>query len=676
MKKRFLSLLMAAIVFAQVLSAPAMTVQAGTKTLTLETAKTLAVANSTACEKLENQLLTKQVSLKQAIRSIREKKKNMSTFRWSPLLSFKFPEKPDLSEAYEFQFKPIQIQAEIDSVSHQMTDQVLAEYEKVSNLYVDIVVLEESLRFNQLRLDSMEDALAKNEAKCKLGEAKQSDVDKIKKSIDSLSSKIVSDRRSFEAAKKKLGAMVGMDVSTGYSFQNPFKEASIPRSKLKDLTNYTLERDQSYYDVCMDAETSLISLRTNYSLMEGQYGSKMNYISSYVNQAVNGEKINGKAFKKDYEVFLEKIDEPWQGKKKILFIKIPKVWFKGQISGIRYVEDEPYALYESAMEYQEARQEKNNAKTELEESVEDAFNNYISMQSAYLSSVKAVEEAEESLRRELILNRSGEMTYEEYAASQEDYEQLQNDMFDALAQYSQTLYSFDRLTCGGITALLSGTGAEMNTAAAGESYIEEEYADGAYYYIEPIVQEEAFRLGVSIPDDFSVTITDFELWCDNIQIGNRSKIDQKIQHLSLAKEKVQEVKLRFYNGDTFVDDCIIDAEVYSGPLTILESYQIVQEEQNIIGTYTSETNAEIGMTSITLEPNAEENVAFYTIKTADDKVLTGNSEIAVDKDFQYLSLVQSSMEELIIVFYDKEHKVLYEGYFDTVNKKLMKNPEE
>ena len=35
----------------------------------------------------------------------------------------------------------------------------------------------------------------------------------------------------------------------------------------------------------MNASTSLISLRTNYNLMAGQYGDKMGYISEYVNQA-------------------------------------------------------------------------------------------------------------------------------------------------------------------------------------------------------------------------------------------------------------------------------------------------------------------------------------------------------------------------------------------------------
>ena len=395
----------------------------------------------------------------------------MSTFRWTPLLSFKFPEKPDLSEAYEFQFKPIQIQAEIDTVKHKMTDHILEVYENISNLYVDIVVLEDTVSFNEQRLSAMEETLKKNRSRLRLGQATQNDIDTMEKAIKTQNNKIAADRRKLEASKKKLSTAIGLDVTTGYRFENPFVNAKIQRSQLKDLIQYTLDRDENYYEVSMNASTSLISLRTNYSLMEGQYGGKMGYISEYVNQAIAGQKINGKAFKKKYEEFLTAIDKPWQGHIRILFIKIPKEWFKGQISGIRYVEDEPYALYESALEYQDALLEKNNEKQSLTQQVEDSFNNYISMRNAYLSLAEEADVAKERLKADEVLNRLGELTYEEYKSSLDDYEDLQNEMFDALAAYSQTLYSFDRLTCGGITALLEEGGAALNAGSGGQSYV-------------------------------------------------------------------------------------------------------------------------------------------------------------------------------------------------------------
>lgn len=650
---------------------------ANNKVLTLQAAKKMAVANSTKIEQLENKIETKQASLKQAVKSIQLKKKNMSTFRWTPLLSFKFPEKPDLSESFEFTYKPLQIQSEIDTLNHQMTDQVLVEYEKVSNLYVDIVVYEESIAFNEQRIQVMEQTLEKNRARLLIGEANESDITSMEKSIKSLNSKVSSDKRSYESAKKKLSTAIGLDVSTGYSFPNPFKEAELSRSQLAKLKQYTLDRDQIYYDACMESTMALVALRTNNSLMSSYYSSSdMSLISQYINQALNGEKINTRAFKKQYDNFLKAVDKPWTGSYRIWFIRIPKEWLKGSIDGVRYVENEPYALYEAALAYQEARLAKEAAAEELTTSVEDGFNNYISVRNSYMSFVEEVETSKKQLEKDRIRNRMGEMTYEEYKAAVDDYEELQNSMFEALALYTQTLYSYDRLTCGGITALLSGTSADRNAAEGGESYVQEEYAEGAHYYIRPIVQEEAFELGITLPEEFEVEVTDYELWCDNVQIGKRTPVDQTIRHLGLAKQSVSKAKLRFYNGEDFVDDCEIDPSSYSGPISIVSGYQIVEGEQNEIGTYLTSTNVTTGMFELELNTEKDKEIKYYRLISADGTPLSSESKQDITKKFQYLPLLADSLDEVTIEFYDSNEQLLYTGYFDTTNQKIMKQPEE
>lgn len=647
------------------------------KTLTLTEAKKLAVANSASYEKVESQLSVKQASLSQAYRSIREKQKNMSTFRWSPLLSFKFPTKPDLSEAYEFQFKPIEIQSEIDSLEHQLTDVVLEEYEKVSTLFVDAVVLEESIRFNENRLAVFEEQLVKDKAKLKLGEASQNDIDILNTNITSLQNKIAEDRRSYEQSKKKLSDAIGMDVTTGYSFENPFVSAEISRTQLQDLIQYTLDHDQSYYDVCMSENTALISLRTNYNLMNGQYGNKMNYISGYVNQVYAGTKVNKKAFKSAYEVFLQKIDEPWQGKKKILFIRIPKEWFKGAISGIRYVEDEPYALYEAALEYEDARLERENAQKDLTDEVTDTFENYVSLRNAYLAAVEAVNKAEKSLTAAESLNKLGELTNEEFTTEKEDYEELQNEMFSALADYTKALYSFDRLTCGGVSILLADAGADLKAGGEGNSYVETEYENGAYYYMESIIEQEQFRLNVYIPDDFNVEVTHFELWCDGKQIGERTEIDKSIRHLALTTESIDKAFIRFYNDTEFVDDCEIDPSQQSGELQIVSQYTATGGTgDRELGEYSLTVNADTGIAMVELSPRQDREIAYYRISTSDGVYLTGDSYYSTEKSFRYLSLLENGIADLNIEFYDASKNKICEGHFETADNKLMENSTE
>ena len=642
---------------------------------TLEMAKSLGVANSPDYEKLEYELNLKEVALKNAVRSVQEKKRDLAAFRWSPLLSFKFPEQPDLSQAYEFEFKPVDAQAQIDTVKHQMTDQILAVYEDVSNLYVDIVVLQDKIDFNEDRRESMEDTLARNRVRLAAGEATASDVTVMEKALTALENKIASDRLTLDADKKKLSQAVGMDVSTGFTFVNPFVEAKITQDQLGALTEYTLERDQNYYEVCLKETTARMSVETNYSLMSDHYGGDMSYISDYVNQALDGQKVNSTAFKKSYDQFLEAIDDPWRGYFKVWFIKITKEWLKGPLSGTRYVEDEPYALYEASMEYLDARLEKDNAKTDLEQQVEEAYNNLVKVRSAYLSAVDDVSEAEKQLKADQVLNSVGELSYPEYKASLDDFEDLQNDMYDALALYSQTLYSFDRLTCGGVTELLKGTGTDLNTGNGGQSYIEEDLAGGAYYYIEPIIQEEEFRLGVSIPAEFEVDITHFELWCDGQQIGERTEIDKTLRHLMLAVDQVDEVKIRFYNDETFVDDCVIDPSVYSGPLEIVAGYSIVEGEQTQIGTYESDDGSTTGLLTITLKPDAAEQIGYYRIRTEDGKNLVGDALIPIGTPFRYPALVTGELGTLVIEFYGEDSSLKYTGYFDTGNRRLMKIPQ-
>ena len=678
-KNRTLTLLLAVcmIIPAGWSMAPMNCKAAEAKTLTLTEAKTLAVANSDSYEKVESQLSVKQASLSQAYRSIREKQKNMSTFRWSPLLSFKFPTKPDLSEAYEFQFKPIEIQSEIDSLEHQLTDVVLEEYEKVSTLFVDAVVLEESIRFNESRLAVFEEQLVKDKAKLKLGEASQNDIDILNTNITSLQNKIAEDRRSCEQIKKKLSDAIGMDVTTGYSFENPFVSAEISRTQLQDLIQYTLDHDQSYYDVCMSESTALISLRTNYNLMNGQYGNKMNYISGYVNQVYAGSKVNKKAFKSAYEVFLQKIDEPWQGKKKILFIRIPKEWFKGAISGIRYVEDEPYALYEAALEYEDARLERKNAQKDLEDEVTDTFENYVSLRNAYLAAVEAVNKAEKSLTAAESLNKLGELTNEEFTTEKEDYEELQNEMFSALADYTKALYSFDRLTCGGVSILLANAGADLKAGGEGNSYVETEYENGAYYYMESIIEQEQFRLNVYIPDDFGVEITHFELWCDGKQIGERTEIDKSIRHLALTTESIDKAFIRFYNDTEFVDDCEIDPSQQSGELQIVSQYAAVGgSSDRELGEYTLTVNAATGIATVELSPRQDREITYYRISTSDGVYLTGDSYYSTEKNFRYLSLLENGIADLNIEFYDASKNKICEGHFETADNKLMENSTE
>lgn len=646
---------------------------AAEKALSVGQAKALALSNSTECMLTQSKISLKEVGYKQAVKSLQLKRKNKTTFRWSPTLNFKFPEALDMSEESEYIFKPMQLQSEITELRHKLTDLKFAVYEEVSNLFVSVYSYQEIIKFQEDQLESLEKTLAKNKARALLGLADAKDITSIENSMDSLKNSLSQNKRNYESEKKELSDLINLDVTTQYRFLRPYVETEIPRSQLDNLVEYTLEYDQSFYEAKMTTQLSLLQLDTNYELMEGQYGSKMSYISSYVLQVKRGEKIDGNAFKLSYDKFLVEIDKPWTGTKKILFVKVPKEWFKGEIDGVRYIEDEPYTLYENALEYQDALAEQNQLEKEIRQQVEEAFESQISARNSYEAMLQQIEKEKKNLESLSVLNALGSCTFEEYTDAQEQYEDLLMESLEALSLYSTQLYSYDRLTCGAISLYLSEKEISVNSSSGAESYIvkEDEEYEGAYYYIRRLVEDNIFELGIYIPDELETDITHFELWCDGIQIGTRTEKDKTIRHLVLSQSEINKAVVRLYEEDTYVSECEIDPQSYQGRLEIPGGYLVVKEQDKIqVGTFVVSKDAATSLVRLEMEFNSSESICYYTLKNADGKYLLSQKPIPAETAFEYLALLSDNLGELTVQCYGSDKQLKYEAYLELNEYKI------
>ena len=187
----------------------------GKKILTVSQAKNLALRNSRDYKSVKSDITLLQVKYEQAVKSIALKKHNMSTFRWTPLLSFKFPEKADLAEEYEFTYKPLQIQSDITAKKHRLSDVVYEIYEETELLFVKLYVYQEKISFNRKRMETLKKDISRNKARVLTGNGVQEDVDKMQSSLNKLESDTAAVMRSFENAKEDLSGLIGIDVSTG-----------------------------------------------------------------------------------------------------------------------------------------------------------------------------------------------------------------------------------------------------------------------------------------------------------------------------------------------------------------------------------------------------------------------------------------------------------------------------
>lgn len=646
-------------------------VEAKRNTLTLSAAKSMGLAYSSSYQLLQSKIELAKVQYEQAVESLRLKEKNQKSFRWTPLLSFKFPEQPNLTDAYEYQYKPLQMQSQIDSLEHELDDKVYEIYYNIESLYTKIYILQERISYNEKRLSQYQKTLAKNKVRLASGSASQTDIDNIQSKINSVNSQLSSDMSSIAASKNKLSDLIGIDVRNGYTFTSPLVDGDISRNKLQEMIDYTLEHSHTYYLAKVATNNALLSLNTNYSLMKNQYGTDMSILDGYINQVKNGEKINSAAFKLKYNEFLKKIDEPWTGYKKILFIKIPKEWFKGEIDGVRYVEDEPYALYECALEYQDAIKEQESTKKEIEDSITDAFENYISVRKTVISLKEQIKDKKTELDKAKKLNLLGNMTYEEYQAVADEYEQLQMDLISSMGDLSELLYSLNRQTCGMVDRLLGSTSVSVDIAGGGYSYAVENEGSGVYYYIHQLASESAFDFGLTVTEDCDVELTHFELWVDGTQIGKRTALEGTIRHLSLDLQGTERVFVRIYNNDEFVDDCDINPAIYSAKLNINTGYDIVTDDDGIVGRYVVKTDSN-GMLQISLIPDMDEDYSSYNIMTEDENYLISDRKIPLTEDFKYLGLVEADLDKLIINLYDDGGRIMYKARFKTDDNTLEK----
>ena len=676
-KKRMISIaLCLAVFFSALITFPSIRTEAATKVLTLQTARTLALRNSDKYELAQMKVDSKKAERESALKAIKLKKKDLTTFRWSPLLKLKFPQKLNFAQSSEFQLKPVSLAGEIQVAQRNVQDSIYQVTESVNNLFVEIVTLQETGAYNQQKYDTLMEGIEHNKERLKMGEANQSDIDRQEKKAETLNQKIATDRRTLEADLKKLSTMIGLDVTTGYTFEKPYVEATIERSMLPALIEYTEDRDAAYYEACITATTARVELSTNYSLIKSKYRKDIKMISSYVNDALGGRSISSRAFKNAYKKFLEKIDSYWKGKKRIcLFIKIPRIWMKGSLDGTRYIDDDPYVLYQNALDYVAARKDEAAAKAELDQSVEDSFNNYINIRSTYEKYIKDIAEEEKKLKEYEVKNRMGYLTLEEYEDAVDAYEELQNSLFETMKLYTQTLYSFDRLTCGGVSALLSGTDADLQVAKPGESHVEKDEKE-AQYYLTPIIQRELFELSLYIPEDFPIEITHFEFWCDDTQIGERTEADKSLRHLTLARDNVEKARIRLYNGDDFVDECQIDPSEESGILNIVTAMNINKDETGVVGSYFTTTSDVTGLLSIQFTPLESEEIYYYRILTESGKALGKSDKTDIKEEFRHLGLVSSDLDKLTIEFYGESGMLLYTGYMDVGSGKLKKKETE
>ena len=654
--------------------------------LTLSQAKRIAYSVSEKKENLEEKIEKAQTAYANKVKAVDIKNRYISTFHWKFLFSVELPRDPDLTEIYEAAYDPAEKLEELREAQNDLKDYKISLYNDVTNYYIEIYKGRQRIDFDNERLLLAQDVQAKTEALVATGEKTEADLKAAEQAIKELTSSIASTQRAVNKNAKKLSKL--LDMSTGssspdptletYEFYSPYQTDvidALSRSDLDYLKSYTLEHDDAVFEARGAKSLAYVAIYTYWNAIKSQMSwSDMKIIEPYYNQIIAGQKVNKRDFKKAYKNFLSAIDRYWSGSFKIGFWPIrfsfSKTLFKGKRDGQWYLQDDPNCLLDASLEYMSAVKDLEETESDKQDEVEDSFETYITLKNDLLFVQDQLEEAKEEYEKAGVLYRIGELTADEYNVILDNYETLQTEEMDSLTSFSEQVSALNRLTCGALDELLGGDAVENEN---GTQLVVANTIEGASYYIIPEYEKLAFEIGIYIPDDFSVSITSFELWCDDVQIGERVDKDETIEHLMLATYDVDEVKIRLYNGDNFVSDCVIDAGILQGELKIVQ-YETKEEETPYIASYELTENTDTQTTTLKLIPNVswEDNVAYFVLYDKDGTAIDSEELCEVDTGIRYLELLGNSLSEITVKLYDGDKNYLYDGTFDTDNMTIVK----
>ena len=307
----------------------------------------------------------------------------------------------------------------------------------------------------------------------------------------------------------------------------------------------------------MAVSTAQVNLDSYESLMRNQYGSKMNGINSFLTQVRNGESVDYAAFQIKYDEMLDSFDAPWEGSIRILFFSFTKEWFKGELSGTRYIENDLYALLTACKEYETANSDLESAQKTLEDEIRAAYESIVTARNAYLQLAETTETAREDLERLSSLNQLGKAEYSEVKTKQEEYQSLQLDLIDALASYNELLYDLDATTCGAISPYLSGTSLSTDTGTGGDSYVIDD-ATTPHYYIYTDIRILCSCSAWKSRKRSNRPSPSLKSGTNGTQIGERTPADEQLRHLALDYQETSMLTVRLYGEDGFLCECEID----------------------------------------------------------------------------------------------------------------------
>lgn len=638
--------------------------------LVLERAIKLGKDNSDALYQLELKLQKKNTELAQARKGIKDIRKKESTVRFSLLFNIKLPEKHGMPKEVDLVTKIPTITAEINEIKKNIEYTKRKVEHDVKQAYLNVVSEIYNSELRKAVLEEETAALNMLKKRFMTGQAKMEQVAKKEEELETAKQALQKSIMNLENFKKKLSDLIGIDVTYGYSFDRSFITASVEREHLPGILEKSRERSYEVYYAASQKALSESKVETIRQIYRSAFGSKVSAIEAELNKP---GRVDFKRLKPIYDQALQNIQAPWDGFFTIplLFfvIKIPKEWFMGEFTALRYFEDESDILIAALQQRESDIKAYEAAVKDHDSAVNDGYLTLKEMEMAFYTSVAQYEKSLEVYDKSLKMNRLGLMTFEELEAVKKE---VRNNAFTAvgnLINYNKQIHSFNLLTSGAIDKFLGGAKVTIESLDTGISFLpgeeqppEEEEAKKpvkvAMWFIDSSNTDYKVYFRVQVPEEIGAT--HFALYTsERRQIGTKTKITERIPHIPIMFTDTSLLTVELYKGNELIGTALVDGFDIQGELKITPAGQKPGEEAGNGLTGAWQVSASeiqiISVFSITVDPAL--GFTHYELYAEDGQLI--GEKTPIDQTVSHLSSVFGDTSGMLLKLYTGEDLKAY-----------------
>lgn len=640
------------------------------KMLTIDEAKILAVKNSFDIKETKMNLIKKDMELEQAKEGIKDIRKKESTIRYSLLINIEFPEKHGLPKEIDLVTKMPKIQKDIRVLKKKLEYKNLEARYKAEQAFFNVILCQKTMNSLKEQLSDVEKTLDKVKIQVKMGRGSKEDLEYLIKKEKDIEKKYRNSVQKYVSSKEALSQIIGINVKTGYVFNDQLESLNLERGYLQDIVDNAREKDFQLYNIKEQTNLCKENVEKIRSIYSNRFGSKVKVLESQLRK----KEIDYDTFYNKYKQALNNIDKPWQGYFKISFfffsIKIPYRWLQGEYSGLRYFEDEKYALFLSVIDRDKQIKQEEEAIKNFEQSVRDNFATLKQMEIAYNSVADSYEYEKNLYNKAIVENKMGKITFSELEGAKDDLLKKQQSMLEMLIDYNKTISEFNLQTSGFVDKFKENSNLYTDRLKSGDSFKKDGDKDKGKdnipkWYVRNNIEAFKFVFGVNIPDEYN--ITHYELYTSsNKRIGNKKEVTDTIKHLPLTFSETEYLVLRLYNEDGLKYIANIDGLSYEGNIILNENINNILVSGLSIGNYTISNNSYKFNVTLSIEKWIE--AVKYNVIYNDNVIA---KDVDLSSTFSHISNIEKDLGNILIEFYDSNGEKIVDAILDTTTGNIV-----